>query len=245
MARPFDDGSLAPLLLRPAGSSLREAGGRREEILRFTARAFRRGEVRVPAVRLEVVPVEGGTSRSALSAPFTLRVRPALDPAAPGPLELPAGPFPLPRPPLWPVAAAAALLGAGALLLAARARRAAPPPPPDPGPAPDPAAEAREAARTRLRAIRERGPADGEEIRARFLEVAEAAREFLERGRGIRTRERTTEEAAAAAGPLGPRVLAVLGPADLVKFAEDRPGAGDLARLLEAAAALLAEEGGA
>ena len=231
---PFDDLALAPLVLRLEERSVERTGGGTLERLRFRAHAFRSGVLTLPAVRFEAVPEAGGRARTALSTPFALRVLPALDPAAPGEMEPPPGPLPLPRSPWAAAAAAAALLGAAGLLAARARRRPAPPLPA--------AAVARERARIALRSIREGTGAGEEERAADFVAAAAVVRTLLAEGCGLRTRERTTEEVLAAAGAgLAPRIAAVLGPADLVKFAAHRPSAAERALLLDAADALAAE----
>ncbi len=240
---PFDDLALAPLVLRLEERSVERTGGGTLERLRFRAHAFRSGVLTLPAVRFEAVPEAGGRARTALSTPFALRVLPALDPAAPGEMEPPPGPLPLPRSPWAAAAAAAALLGAAGLLAARARRRPAPPlPAAAASAAADTAAVARERARIALRSIREGTGAGEEERAADFVAAAAVVRTLLAEGCGLRTRERTTEEVLAAAGAgLAPRIAAVLGPADLVKFAAHRPSAAERALLLDAADALAAE----
>jgi hypothetical protein len=121
----------------------------------------------------------------------------------------------------------------------ARQTMEAPPLPPPPR---DPYA----VALARLEAI------DGErwfsrgEVERHYELVAGVLREYLQRAEGIPAPERTTTELLwslpprLAEGGVRRRVQEVLGAADLVKFARQRPGAADAAGYTEAARALLA-----
>ena len=155
---------------------------------------------------------------------------------------------PPPRLPLLPVAAALAALAGGAALVARRLRRRALPAPAPALARAAPTAEPRSAyaaAVERLAAIEREGlPARGEVAR-HYEEVADVLRQYLEEGERLPARERTTAALARALprrlaeGGLRQRCRAVLGAADLVKFARVRPGEAQAAAFLAAARDLL------
>jgi len=239
--REWSDAALSPLVLGEISVERREDAGRIEEIRRFRAHAFRAGRVRVPALRFEAVPVEGGRAVEARAEPFEVTVLPTLDPAAPGEPEWSGDPLPVPAP-RWPwvLGAVVALLAGSGLLLGRTRRPAAVPAPPAPPPVDREGAGHR--ALRRLAALRARTPADGEAVRKDFSEAADIVRDFVGERCGVPARERTREELerdpAVTGGPHAVPAAAlgaVLGPADLVKFAKGRPSAEDRTRLLDAA----------
>ena len=136
---------------------------------------------------------------------------------------------------------------AGLVLLVRRRGRGAARPPASPEPAGPPPVVLGpyEVALARLTQIeRERWPVRGEADR-HYAAVADVLRRYLEEAHGIPALERTTTElvwmlppALTGAG-LRERSAALLGDADLVKFARRRPDEGDAARLVRAARDLL------
>lgn len=226
----WSDRTLAPLHLRLEEARRREDAARVEETRRYQARAFALGDVAIPAPKLRARPKDGGPERAAVAEPVRVRVRPELDPAAPGPPELPGEP---PRAPFrwvpWAAAAAAAL---AALALARRRKRPAAAPAPPPPPAPH------ERALARLREIAEREPRD---VPADFASTSAVLRDYVAERFAVRAAQRTTEELLAAPETAACRdaLAGALGPCDLVKFAAHRPDPAERSRLLALAEAFV------
>jgi len=207
---PFREGALAPLVLRPLGTEVREEGGRVVETRRFVAHAFVRGSVRT---------AEGG---------FSIRVLPSVDPRDPGPPEWAEPLLPPPRFPwAWALAAAAAAAGAGWVALRRRV--------PARAPAPEPLREdPRAEALRRLAALRASPAPDlleAADLLRGFLDRSgvPAPRRTTEE---VLADPRTGEVLGAERLP---RLAEALGGVDLVKFALAAPDAGERERLLDAA----------
>ncbi len=171
-------------------------------------------------------------------AELSFDVKSGLPESRPGPAELPAELVrdPPPRFP-WLLAgalAAVVLAGSAFAAFARRRRRAVAPPPPPPEP------PARLALRRlkRLRAALDEGWIGGEEL---AVELTEVLRVFLERGLGLPSIAKTSEELLAeiAADPelaaRVPELRAFLATCDLVKFAGRDADLPTCRRLLEVA----------
>ena len=206
----WNDEALAPLEVRLLQTARREDERRVEETRRYVGYAFSLADVRVPGLEL--------------------RVKPALDPATPGPAELPGEPLPEPYP--WPTWAAvgAALLAAFVLLLSRRQRTpaavAAPAPAserPPPGP--------HELALERLARLRRQQPRGHEEIQAYYVEASGLLRDYVGERFAVQADVMTTEELVEREAPLA----RVLPDCDLVKFARHAPTASEREQLLDRA----------
>lgn len=241
----WEDRALTPLSVRLVGVARRENDRRVEETRTYVGYAFGLGEVTIPPRAISATPVAQQPSRSesprtAASAAIRLRVRPTLDPDAPGAPELPGGPLREPFP--WRTATIAAIAAlAGAAFVVRRATRAGSStpdaaPPPEPPPGPDVEAIAR------LRALRDRAPSS---LPADFVETSAIVRAYLAARFDIHAPEMTSEEIAVALARLeaSPRKLLrdVNAHCDLVKFAAAPPTVADRASLLDAAERFVVE----
>ncbi len=94
----WTDDALAPLQVRLLSTSRREDDRHVEETRRFRAHVFLPGDVTVRVPAFAARPGDGGPELSAACDPLRIRVRPSLDPADPGPPELPGGPLADPSP---------------------------------------------------------------------------------------------------------------------------------------------------
>ncbi|MBW2415607.1 MAG: hypothetical protein JRG76_13970 [Deltaproteobacteria bacterium] len=211
----WNDEALAPLDVRLLETSRREDEQRVEETRRYVGYAFSLADVRVPGLEL--------------------RVKRALDPATPGPAELPGEPLPEPYPwSMW-AAVGAALLTAFVLLLRRRRRPAtvaAPAPasePPPPGP--------HELALERLARLRRQQPQGHEQISAYYVEASGLVRDYVGERFAVQADVMTTEELVELEAPLA-RVLPAC---DLVKFARHAPSASEREQLLDRAEAFVRE----
>jgi len=234
----FEEKALEPLVLRLLGKEQRRAGGRVEEVRRYRAWAFTLGEVAVGRIPFRARPAGGGDFLVVHSAPLRLAVVPTLDPADPGPAELPGPPLVPPRFPFAWAAAGAGLLAAVLFALYWVKRKRVPVAPP----APDP----RERALSRLARLRTLAAGGEEQVLAFFTEAAAALREFLEEALTACTPQMTTADLLAA-----PRTAALLAPeqrdflarflgrCDLVKFARVGSPAAEREELLAAAESFL------
>ncbi len=115
---PWDDAMLSPLTVRPIATTRREDTLRVEETRTFRVYAFGLKDVALPAIPFAGKPLAGGDLKITATRPFVVRVRPSLDPATPGPPELPDG-LTERRPPWWFLAF---VVGIVAFALAGRRR---------------------------------------------------------------------------------------------------------------------------
>ena len=236
----FDERALAPLVVAPISVEREERDGAVQEVRRFRAQAFMRGEVTVGPLRMLVAPVAGGAPAEHFCEPITQKVRSSLasedDLAVEQPMELL-------RPEErtgWLAAAVAAIAFAVLGLLtrslrASRRVRAAVPVAAVPA---QPARDPRETALEAIAAIESRTADDIEFAAA----LATALREWAARRSRMRASTSTTEELVLAlSAHAGPRVTeqfcVALSPCDLVKFARMRLGPDGRARSLAAARA--------
>jgi hypothetical protein len=211
-----------------------------QEVRRFRAQAFMRGEVTVGPLRMLVAPVAGGAPAEHFCEPITQKVRSSLasedDLAVEQPMELL-------RPgqrTAWlpPALAAFALVAAWLLTRGLRSSRRARVSTPVPAVAAQPARDPRETALEAIAAIESRTADDIEFAAA----LATALREWAARRSRMRASTLTTEELVLAlsahAGPRATEQFGVaLSPCDLVKFARMRLGPDGRARSLAAARA--------
>ena len=242
------DEALAPLTVRLVATARREDERHVEETRHYEARAFALDEVRVPAPTFRAVrrgAADPSAARVVTAEPIVLRVRPALDPRAPGAPEFPGEPLsePLPRP-LWAgIGAAAVVATALALVLRRRAARlgeqpAAPERTATSAPSPSP----RDRALQRIEALRARDPRTADEVLAWHVEAAALSRDYVFERFAVGTPEMTTEELLATApGAQRAGLADVLAGCDLVKFAREVPAAAERARLLASAEALVGD----
>jgi len=234
---PWDDGMLAPFVVRLEGTTRRESTTHVQETFVYRAYAFALGDVTLPSRPFVARPLAGGALRAVRSTPLRLRVVPVLDAAAPGPPELPGAPLaePSPLPSLSLVAVLlVAGLGAG-LLLRRRGTKAAGTPPAVAGTPSERALDA-------LRRIGLREGDDGRDV----AEAAEVVRGYAEEALHVaatcRTREETLASAAFEAGEAA-RLDEVLAPADAVKFARHVPTPAERGRVLAQASAFVRATG--
>ena len=212
----WNDEALAPLEVRLVETSRREDERRVEETRRYRGHAFSLADVSVPGLEL--------------------RVKRALDPATPGPAELPGEPLPEPfsRWPTW-TAVGVALVAAFVLL---RRRRQAPAPPPAPAPAPEtspPAPHLR--ALERLDRLRRQQPRGHDEVSAYYVEASALVRDYVAERFAVHASVMTTEELTELEAPLA----RVLPDCDLVKFARHAPTASEREQLLDRAETFVRE----
>jgi hypothetical protein len=193
---------------------------------------YRTGRMAVPRFGLPFMRAVKGVGRATLTSDSaSVEIVPLL-PAGNPPLKDIRELEPSPRPSLLPVIAgalaAAALLAGGYLLR--RNRRPSPAPSLEPAPlVPVIPPSALEAALERLARIdHERWPAQGQVAR-HYEGVVDVLRGYLEAAEDLPARERTTEEVLWSLPPhlsedgMRGRADALLGQADLVKFARLRP----------------------
>jgi len=232
----WDAAALAPLVTREVATTRREDGRRVEERRENLAWAFEPEEIVVAAPGFSAVPAGGGPARTARAEAFSVRVRTTLDPAAPGPAELPGGPLDEPQPWLrW--TAVAAIVAAAAAFVAARRRRAAPRVPEPVAPSPSPESIARDVALRRLATLRT--ATDGA---AMCAGAAAVLRDFVAARFDVPASFRTTDEIlpatarapGVAASSLDP-LARVLRTADRVHFARHVPAPPEASDCLDAA----------
>jgi hypothetical protein len=234
---PWRDELLAPLALRLESVARREDAAHVEETRRYRGYAFAAGDLEVAAPTVVARAAAGEAPVVASGEPMVLRVRPALDPSAAGPAELPGDPLPLPSP--WRVWAVAAGIALAATLVGRRTLRrrgeAAPAPQPaapvaDEGPAP--------AALRAIEALRARAPRDAAESDAWHVDAAMVVRTYAAARFGVHARESTSEELSAAiAGDAARAPLRdVLAACDAVKFGLGATTGAERARVLDRAA---------
>lgn len=235
----WDERALAPLALRLTGSARREDDRHVEETRTYRAYAFLRDDVVVTPSPMVARALDGGPERRATAAPIALKVRPALDAAAPGDPEVPAVPPPAPFPWAW-LAAAVAAAGLGALGLARRRARARPAPAAAPAAAPAPEVVAADAAaEAALAAIAARDGLDADGRRRAATDVTEVLRGYVAARFGVPTERRTSAEILgapfAADGAARAALRRVFACGDAVKFADAVPDAAALAAVVDAA----------
>jgi len=245
----WKDDWLAPLAVRLAGTSRRTDDRRVEETLRYDAFAFRLDDVVVPPPTFRATARLGSEARAVQGGELRLRVKRALDPAAPGPPELPGG---LLREPVrWGRWGAAAGIAAALTALLLHRRRVAARIPPDAvaaddSPATPPPPTAQERALLRIALLRDRPPRTAAETQSWWVEVSAVLRDYVTEQCAVRAAEMTTDELlaapaiASAVGDERRRTLAgVLRDCDFVKFARHEPSAAERTRSLGAAESFL------
>lgn len=234
---PWRDQNLAPLAVRPDRTTREEDGRHVEETRVFRAYAFDPGAVTVKSLSFQASPKLGGPASITTCDGFTVRVKPALDPKAPGPPELFGEIAPEPRRWwLW-VAVGVAILAAFAHLVRTSRQTAAQ----HPGPTAPPILP-HERALDRIRRLRGQDPHSHDGVQAWHVEASSIVRDYVAEQFAIRALEMTTEEllsspATVAALPPAQRALLfeVLGSCDLVKFGRHPSTAPERERLLTAA----------
>jgi hypothetical protein len=207
---------------------------------------YRPGKQQVPAFGLPWVQIVTGHRGVMSHDPVEIAVTSVLPGGNPSLRDIREPETPPSLAPLWIVLGAGAAAGVAWAMTRRRRRASVTAPvrmeaPPLPPPPPDPYA----VALARLEAIDvERWAARGE-VERHYESVAEVLREYLETAEGIPAPERTTTELLwslpprLAEGGVRRRVQEVLGAADLVKFARQRPGAAEAASYTRAARELL------
>lgn len=236
----WDAAALEPLAAVLEDRRLSTSDGEVEETLRFRCQAFAVADVTIAAPTFTV----GDTSRPVTGEDITVRVRPTLDPLAPGPPELPGPPLPEPRSPLpWIGAAAAVVIG---LLLWARSRRSEAPPPIEV------VAEPESHAAGDLAQLAPTQIPDAAADLAFHAELARVLRGHIGAQLHRDIREWTSEElisSAEVSAVLGVQAVSelatALGDADRVKFAAHRSTLPERERALEAAEAVVSDESSA
>jgi hypothetical protein len=218
----WEDGALAPLVVRLERTRRRDDGIRVEEVRDYRGYAFDRESIVIPPVTVRAFPKAGGSPRVTMTDPIKLSLKPALDRTAPGAPELPSH---LARPVRWlpwSLLAAALLAAFGVIVRVTRRRQEA-----TPEPAPTVVTSAQDRALERLRRLRASHPRDSGEADAFSVEATTIVRDYLVEQFGIRAREMTTEEILAPShdrwAPTSDErasLSAVLDPCDLVKFAK-------------------------
>ncbi|MCU0728113.1 MAG: hypothetical protein MUE73_20385 [Planctomycetes bacterium] len=234
------DGAFAPLVVRLRETVRREDDRRVEETRRYDAYAFAAGDLVVREIPFTARPGNGGPQREAPGNALRLKVLASLDPAAPGELELPAGPMRRPFPWLPAALAAGVALSGIAVAVLLRRRPARPSPVAVALASPPPGPEVRAlAALARLRHAPSRDTSDPEMF---CEEVAAVLRGYLAERFSLPAARRTTEELGALlpfTEPEGARLRgalrAALRPADFAKFALLYPDGTGRAAMLDAA----------
>ena len=238
----WSDAVLSPLVLRLVDATRREDGARVEETRRYRAYAFGLGDVLVPAPTFVARPRAGGLEQRVAADGLRIRVRPAVDPEAPGTPEIPDdlleerarwGP--------WALGGAALTALVLAAILVRRRRRAPPSVPSVPVAGPPP--ETPDAAALRaLAGLRTDATDAPDGLRATFSAASDVVRTYVGLRFGVRAMERTSEELlreTPAGGASGASVReglrGVLAPCDAVKFANVLPSLEARAHLFAAA----------
>jgi hypothetical protein len=196
----WSEETLAPLEVRLVETTRREDGRRVEETRRYQAYAFEAG---------------------ALETPVAVSVGTVVDPARPGPPELPDAERSS-TPWIWLPAICAVV----AVLLVSLRRR--PVAAPVGAPAPEPAGPEVEALR-RIAALRARSPKGRDEVQEFHLDATRVVRRFLFERFGVHSEVRTSEELFARHATL----RSPLRHCDLVLFARHDPGADERNSMLD------------
>jgi hypothetical protein len=246
----WDDAALAPLVVRLEAVTRREDDQRIEETRRYRGYAFTLRDVTIGPLEISARPQDGGPAQVVQAEAFRLRVRPALDAKAPGPVELPGEPLSEPYPwTLWILGLAAVLAAlTGGLVLRTR-RRPAGEPPALPVPV---RARPDLHALERLSCIRERMSEGAGDILSDVVESSAVMRDYLSEQFLVRAWVKTTEElvaspetASMAKPPLRDALAEFLTQCDRAKFAAHVPSARERAHLLDAAEAFVRRTGSA
>jgi hypothetical protein len=205
---------------------------------------YRPGKREIPRFGLPWVQVVTGHRGVVSHDPTEIEVTSVLPGGNPSLRDIREPAAPPSQAPLWILLGAGGVAAIGWLVTRRRRRRPVPAPvpaaPPPPAP-PDPYARTV----ARLNAIEAERWATRGDVERHYEAVAEALREYLEAAEGIPAPERTTSELLwslpprLAEGGLRRRVLEVLGEADLVKFARQRPAAAEATGYTAAARDLL------
>ena len=235
----WSDRQLTPLTVHLKETTRREDGRYIEETRHYVCYAFSLESITLPDFVFKARPAGGGPERVAVCDGITLRVLPALDPASPGPAELPGVLLSEPVPSRWLLFTCLGLLilAAASLLwfFSARARRAG-----MSHAVPRVAPYMR--AMRRLDRLRGQQPATAPEIDAFYVEASALLRDYIGERFALRAPNMTTEEFLGA--PQTAHVLQAshhdllsrfLGCCDQVKFACHAPAATDRARILDEA----------
>jgi len=240
----WSDRQLAPLTVKRMETTRREDDQHVEETRHYLCYAFSLEKITVPAFVFKARPGDGGPERIATCDGFTLRVIPILDPATPGPAELPGGLLLEPEPStwlLWPGGVCILAAVSLAWFLIIRARRAE-----MLHAAPHVAPYQR--AMQRLERLRGLLPDTAEEIDAYYVEASMLLREYIGERFALHAPKMTTEEFLSA--PQTGRAVHAshhellnrfLSCCDRVKFARHTPAAPDHENLLDEAARFLEE----
>jgi hypothetical protein len=236
--------ALAPLVLRHESGERRESATHVRETDRYRAFAFTLDDVRVVPPPLHARPVGGGPVQTVRADPLHVRVRPALDPARPGPPEVPGGPVRAPRSP-WPFALAAAAFLAAFLLLRPARGRAPPASPASPPPArsPEATALAALAALAGRAAVPRRARRSGSDRADDVARACDIVRGYLAARFLPRALSRGRPEILASLPPeargAAEALARVLQAGELAKFAAHRPDENERAAAIEDAAAFV------
>jgi hypothetical protein len=239
----WSDDLLAPVTVRLVGTSRREDERHVEETRRYAGYAFALDEVTVPAPTLRASPRAGDPSavRSVSGDRLVLRVRRALDPAAPGAPELPGDPLPEPFPwRAWTIGTGAALAALTLVrvrsLRASRLARRSSAPVASASAVPEPEGP-HELALRRIERLRATAPRTSDEVQRWYVEASGLVRVYVSERFGIGAAEMTTEELLAATVTAAPRdmLAEALRGCDLVKFAQHASSAPERAATLASA----------
>jgi hypothetical protein len=246
----WPEDALAPLVAQLVETKRNERDGRVEETRRYRCYAFSVGDVTVPAPVFRATHRGDDTPRAAFGESFSLRVRMALDPDAPGPVELPCDLMGEPEPPAGgiPWWASGIVLAAALVLLISVLRRAIRKPEPVPAVAPPPPDPPDVRALARLHRLRERSPHGREEVDSFHVEAAALMRDYVWKRFSARVTARTTQELLAATWAtrtLGAeprkRLSEYFTQCDHVKFGRYSPGPKARDRLLDTGEEFLLE----
>jgi hypothetical protein len=231
----WHDEVLTPVRLRLLETTRRENNSHVRETRTYAAYVFEPGDVVVPGPAFLAIEKRGGNQRRVDGNELRLRVRSALDPDRPGPVELPDR-LPARRSWLpWALGGAALLL---IVLLLAKRRpdqpaAAEPPPSPEAGPA------SHVRALERIEGLRQQHPQSHAGWLTLCVELSALLRDYLDERFALPAWTMTSEELLAAHPTTSLR--RALHACDLVKFARHAPRPGQRDQLLDAAEAFVRE----